>query len=50
MDAPSLLIGMLGGAALMAAIYHATESRFERRKPESRTPASIQRLFAGERT
>ena len=48
MDASSLLIGMLGGFLLAAAIYHGTEARFERRKPVSRTPASIQRLF-GER-
>ena len=43
------LLGALLGAALMAAIFIGAEARFERRKPESRTPASIQRLF-GERT
>ena len=48
MDISSLLIGALAGSLLMAAIYHGTEARFERRKPVSRTPASIQRLF-GER-
>ena len=44
------LLGVLAGALLMAAIYHGTEARWNRRKPESRTPASIQRLFAGEGT
>lgn len=44
------LLGTLAGAALMTVIFRGTEARFERRKPVSRTPDSIQRLFAGARS
>lgn len=39
------LLGAFAGALLMTAIYRGTEARFERRRPQSRTPASIQHLF-----